>query len=190
LSLIVVSGAPGTGKSTIARELGVALRLPVLSLDPIKEALADVLGLGDEDWSNRVGDAAAEVVFRLAADFPDAVAEGWWRGARRDRAVTEFAGALEVFCRSDPDLAAARSLARREGGRHRIHRDMINPAGVGSAAYIASLAGEVTPLRLGGPLIEADTGRPDAAAAAVAAVRVALGRLRCQGAYPSRPPGS
>jgi hypothetical protein len=80
LTLIVVSGAPGTGKSTIARKLGAALRLPVLSLDPIKEALADVLGLGDEDWLNRAGDAAAEVVFRLAADFPGAVAEGWWRG--------------------------------------------------------------------------------------------------------------
>jgi hypothetical protein len=64
--LIVVSGAPGTGKSTIAAALGVALRFPVLSLDPIKEALADVLGLGGEDWSNQVGDAAAEVVFRLA----------------------------------------------------------------------------------------------------------------------------
>jgi hypothetical protein len=177
LTLIVVSGAPGTGKSTIARELGAALGLPVLSLDPIKEALADVLGLGDEDWSNRVGDAAAEVVFRLAADFPDAVAEGWWRGARRDRVVAEFAGAVEVFCRSDPDLAAARSLARREGGRHRIHRDMINPAGAGSAAHIASLAGTVTPLRLGGPLIEVDTGRPGASAAAVAAVEAAIRRL-------------
>jgi hypothetical protein len=47
----------------------------VLSLDPIKEALADVLGPGGEDWSNQVGDAAAEVVFRLAAAFPDAVAK-------------------------------------------------------------------------------------------------------------------
>jgi len=175
LTLIVVSGAPGTGKSTIARELGAALRLPVLSLDPIKEALADVLGLGDEDWSNRVGDAAAEVVFRLAADFPDAVAEGWWRGLRRDRAVAEFAGAVEVFCRVDPDVAAARSAARRESGRHPIHRDMINPAGVGSADHIASLAATVTPLRLGGPLVEVDTGRPGAGAAAVAAVRTALG---------------
>lgn len=172
----MVSGAPDTGKSTIARELGVGLRLPVLSLDPIKEALADVLGLGDEDWSNRVGDAAAEVVFRLAADFPDAVAEGWWRGVRRDRALAEFAGAVEVFCRADPDLAASRSLARREAGRHRIHRDMINPGGVGSAAHIASLAATVTPLELGGPLIEADTGRQGAGAAAVAAVRTALGR--------------
>jgi predicted kinase len=177
LTLIVVSGAPGTGKSTIARELGVALRLPVLSLDPIKEALADVLGLGDEDWSNRVGDAAAEVVFRLAAQFPDAVAEGWWRGPRRDRAVAEFAGAVEVFCRVDPDVAAARSAARRDSGRHGIHRDMINPAGVGSAAHIASLAATVTPLRLGGPLIEVDTGQPGAGAAAVSAVRSALGRL-------------
>ena len=72
----MISGAPGTGKSTVARAVGSALRFGVLSLDPIKEALADVLGLGDEDWSNRVGDAAAEVVFRLAAQFPE-------RGRRR-----------------------------------------------------------------------------------------------------------
>jgi len=175
LTLIVVSGAPGTGKSTIAAGLGAALRFPVLSLDPIKEALADVLGLGDEDWSNRVGDAAAEVVFRLAADFPDAVAEGWWRRARRDRAIAEFTGAVEVFCHSDPSLAAARSVARREAGRHPIHRDVINPAGIGAAAHIASLAATVTPLGLGGPLIEVDTGRPGADSAAVAAVKAALG---------------
>jgi predicted kinase len=175
LTLIVVSGAPGTGKSTIARGLGAGLRLPVLSLDPIKEALADVLGLGDEDWSNRVGDAAAEVVFRLAADFPGAVAEGWWRGARRDRAVAVFAGAVEVFCHCDPSLAASRVAARIGAGRHPIHRDVINPAGAGAAAYIASLAATVLPLGLGGPLIEADTGQPDAGAGALAAVRAALG---------------
>jgi predicted ABC-type ATPase len=39
LTLIVVSGAPGTGKSTVAAALGAALRFPVLSLDPVKEAL-------------------------------------------------------------------------------------------------------------------------------------------------------
>jgi predicted kinase len=175
LTLIVVSGAPGTGKSTIAGAVGDGLRFGVLSLDPIKEALADVLGLGDEDWSNRVGDAAAEVVFRLAAQFPDAVAEGWWRGPRRDRAVAEFAGAAEVFCHCDPALAASRVAARLGAGRHPIHRDVINPAGVGSAAHIAELAATVTPLRLGGPLVEVDTGRPEASAEAVAAVRAAIG---------------
>jgi len=172
LTLIVVSGAPGTGKSTIAGALGAALRFPVLTLDPVKEALADVLGLGDEDWSNRLGDAAAEVVFRLASAFPDAVAEGWWRGARRDRARAEFADATEVFCHCDPPLAADRAAARIGHGRHPIHRDVINPA---MADLVGLLAASVTPLRLGAALVEVDTGTPGAGARAVAAIRAVLG---------------
>ena len=93
MTVIVVSGAPGTGKSTVAAAVAADRRWPLLSLDTIKEALADVLGLADQDWSNRVGDAAAEVVFRLSAQFPDVVAEGWWRGPRRERALREFAEA-------------------------------------------------------------------------------------------------
>lgn len=167
-----MSGAPGTGKSTIAAALGTALRFGVLSLDPVKEALADVLGLGGEDWSNQVGDAAAEVVFRLAAAFPDAVAEGWWRGERRDRARVEFAGATEVFCHCDPELAAARSAARIGHGRHRIHRDVINPA-MGSDR-VRYLAETVPPLELGAGLVRVDTGRPDAGERAVQEVRALL----------------
>ena len=167
----MVSGAPGTGKSTIAGALGTALRFPVLSLDPVKEALADVLGLGGEDWSNRVGDAAAEVVFRLASAFPDAVAEGWWRGARRERALAEFAGAVEVFCHCDPQLASDRAGARIGHGRHPIHRDVINPA---MASRVALLATSVTPLGLGAALVEADTGLSGAAGRAVAAVLAAI----------------
>jgi len=171
LTLIVVSGAPGTGKSTIAVALGAALRFPVLSLDPVKEALADVLGLGGEDWSDRLGEAAAEVVFRLAAAFPDAIAEGWWRRARRDRALAEFAGATEVFCRCDPRLASDRAMSRIGHGRHPVHRDVINPV---IAERVGALAATVTPLRLGAALIEVDTGPPGAGDLAVAAVRAAL----------------
>lgn len=168
----MVSGAPGTGKSTVATAIGAALRFPVLSLDPVKEALADVLGLGGEDWSNQVGDAAAEVVFRLASAFPDAVAEGWWRGARRDRALAEFAGAIEVFCHCDPRLAGDRAAARIGHGRHPIHRDVINPAMTDRVTYLAA---SVTPLRLGAALIEVDTGSPEAGDRAVSAVRAAIG---------------
>src|ERR1700753_2273802 len=82
MTLIVVSGAPGTGKSTVAGVLATEFGLPLLSLDEIKEALADVLGTGGEDWSNQVGDAAAEIVFRLWASFPGAVARGWWGRGR------------------------------------------------------------------------------------------------------------
>jgi predicted kinase len=150
---VVVSGAPGTGKSTLASALAERPQLPLLSLDHIKEALADVLGLGDELWSNRIGDAAAEVV-RLAISFPGAVAEGWWRRERRARAVQEFHGCTEVFCRCDLALVQQRATARHRGARHPIHRDVINPTLIGG---LAAAAGGVQPLRLGGALIEVDT---------------------------------
>jgi predicted kinase len=173
MTLIVVSGSPGTGKSTIAAALAADLRWPLLPLDPMKETLADVLGLGDEEWSNQLGDAAAEIIFRLSAEFPDVIAEGWWRGERRKRALAEFAGAVEVFCRCEPDLAGRRMRDRLGVTRHPIHRDVMNPAMLERAAMLAAT---VTPLRLGAALIEADTGRDGAPARAVAAVREALGR--------------
>jgi predicted kinase len=172
MTLIVVSGAPGTGKSTVAAALAADLRWPLLALDPLKEALADVLGLGGEDWSDRVGDAAAEVVFRLAAAFPNAVAEGWWRGARRERAQREFAGAIEVFCRCDPETAVRRMRDRHGSGRHPIHRDVINPSILDRAQ---ALAATVVPLGLGTSLVEINTEQPGSADRAIASARTALG---------------
>jgi predicted kinase len=176
-NLVVVSGAPAAGKSTVAAALGSALGWPVLSLDTIKEALADVLGVADKEWSNQLGDAAAEVVFRLSAQFPDAVAEGWWRRDRRDRALVEFAGATEVFCYCDPRTAADRAVSRLTRGRHPIHRDMISSAGLGEVT--AELAASVVPLELGAALVRVNTDRDGAAADAVAEVAGIVGvRLR------------
>ena len=100
-----------------------------------------------------MGDAAAEVIFQLAGSFPGAIAEGWWRRERRVRAIREFQGCIEVFCRCEPDLAQQRATARLHE-RHPIHRDVINPTQVDG---LAAIAGEVQPLRLGGELIEVDT---------------------------------
>lgn len=169
---VVVSGAPGTGKSTLAAALADSLQLPLLSLDHIKEALADVLGLGDELWSNRVGDAAAELVFRLAKSFPGVVAEGWWRRDRRVRALEEFQGCIELFCRCDPAVAQQRATARLGQQRHPIHRDVMNPTILDA---LAAAATEVEPLGLGGELIEVDTTYTYDLDDLVARVTVALG---------------
>jgi predicted kinase len=171
--LVVVTGAPGTGKTTVAAALAAGLGWPLLALDTVKETLADALGLGDEDWSNRVGDAAAAVVFRLARATPHAVVEGWWRRERRDLALAEFTGrtAVEVFCHCAPQLVESRARERLATSRHPIHRDVINPAlmtGVGESSAT------VTPLGLSPALVRVDTGLPDATTAALVAVRAAL----------------
>ena len=170
-AIVVVSGAPATGKSTVAAALADGLELPLLSLDVVKEALADVLGLGDEGWSDRLGDAAAEVVFRLARSFPGAVAEGWWRRDRRLRAEQEFAGCAQVFCSCRPALAVERARARLHDARHPIHRDVSNPALLDELAAIVE---DVRPLELDGPVFEVDTGAPVDAADLVDRVRAVL----------------
>jgi predicted kinase len=170
---VFVSGAPGTGKTTVAAELARQLQVPMLSLDVIKEALGDSLGLGDQRWSDHVGDAAAEALFRLAASFPSVVAEGWWRRERRERAMREFAGWVEVFCRCDPEVAAQRMRARAADARHPIHRDVINPAILDG---VADVVASTTALRVtGGSLVEVDTTAHRNESEAVAAIRAALG---------------
>ncbi|CAN5575727.1 hypothetical protein BH20ACT2_BH20ACT2_20440 [soil metagenome] len=143
----------------------------MLSLDVIKEALGDSLGSGDEAWSNRVGDAAAEVVFGLAASLPAAIAEGWWRRERRDRAIREFAGWVEVFCHCEPAAAEERMRVRAADARHPIHRDAVNPGVLDEGAAMAASA---TPLHVGARLIELNTTEGLDEAAAVAAVRAAI----------------
>lgn len=46
--LVVVSGPPASGKTTLAATLAEHLRVPVLGKERFKETLYEVLGTGDE----------------------------------------------------------------------------------------------------------------------------------------------
>jgi predicted kinase len=171
---VVVSGSPGSGKSTVAAGLAEQLELPLLAHDDIKETLAGALGLGDEEWSFALGRAAVDVLFVLAGrlDGTGAVLEGWWRDDRRERLLSLGGPFVEVFCRCDPDLIVERARRRvAVGERHPIHRDAINQRVIDD---IGALAGTVKPLILGGPMFEVDTAVPVDAVALAADIRRAL----------------
>ncbi len=65
-ALIVVCGAPATGKSTLVRRLATDLRLPLLEKDIVKESLAGVVVPVDREASKRVGAASIRLVYDLA----------------------------------------------------------------------------------------------------------------------------
>ena len=111
---VVVSGPPASGKSTLAPQLAESLGLPLLAKDALKDALMRRMPVPDIEASRELGRAAVAVLLAVAADCPlGAVLES---GFFRSKAAPELAGlpgrVIEVFCRCDREVAAARFAAR------------------------------------------------------------------------------
>ncbi|MFL6075446.1 MAG: AAA family ATPase [Mycobacteriales bacterium] len=115
--IILVSGAPAAGKTTLAIGLAAALRLPLICKDDIKETLVDTLGgpAGDLTWSRRIGGAAMEVLWRLAERCPAAVIEANFRPHNEyehSRLLQLQARIIEIHCVCPTDELARRFAAR------------------------------------------------------------------------------
>src|SRR5579859_1243575 len=111
--VVLVSGAPGAGKTTLAGPLAAGLGFALLGKDRIKETLHDALGAPEADrpWSRRLGGAAMELIWALASDAPAVVLEANFRPHseyERDR-ITALGGRIvEVYCHCPIQLATAR----------------------------------------------------------------------------------
>jgi predicted kinase len=111
--MVFVSGAPGAGKTSLAVPLAAELGFALVCKDRIKETLHDALGAPRPDlaWSRRLGAAAMELLWMLAADAPLVVVEANFRPHdhyqhQRLSALAEHP--VEVYCQCDPQLAARR----------------------------------------------------------------------------------
>jgi cytidylate kinase len=158
---IVVSGLPGSGKTTVGRRLAQALGLPMLDKDDILEALFDGLGVGDAEWRNRLSRAADEVLRRLADQTAGAVLASFWRHPQ----VTGESGTptgwlsslsgkiVEVHCACSPEIAAERFSVRKRHDGH-LDRDKRSDDLLASFVELAARG----PLGLG-YLVSVDTGQ-------------------------------
>jgi predicted kinase len=149
---VVVSGNAGAGKTTLAIPLAASLGLPLISKDTIKETLADVLGLGDDAWSQKLGSASYEVLYALAATAPAAVLETAWHNQPCPPRLRDLGKPLvEIHCHCPAGVRKRRLADRAATTRHPIHREMITPSMLRGLHRVPS-----RPLRIG-PLLKVDT---------------------------------
>jgi predicted kinase len=173
--IILISGPPASGKTTIARPLADALGFALLTKDDIKESLfASMSGPpGDLAFSRRVGDAAMNVLWVLAPHCPRVVLEANFRtksAYERNHAAALLAlpgvRLVEVHCRVPLEEAARRFAERARQERH-------HPAHMLTEISIEHLAEFEEPFALS-PVIEVNTSNPVDRSALIARVRAAL----------------
>ena len=154
--VVVVSGPPGSGKSTIARPLAAELGFALIAKDRIKETLHDALGVElGLSWSRRLGGAAMELLWALAADAPAVVLEAnFWPDDQRNETRLRSLGVVpvEVHCRCPIEECMSR-YADRTSSRHPVHMDSHE-----ARTSVAAFERSARPLALG-PVIIVDTTR-------------------------------
>jgi predicted kinase len=114
--LVVVTGAPGSGKTSLATALAERLGTTLVSLDQIKEELAADAEDTPAAWLRH--DAEAELAYRLERFDGEAVVDIWIaprRDTERVRDLLErwWDDVVEVRCQVPGAVAATRYAARR-----------------------------------------------------------------------------
>jgi predicted kinase len=159
--VVVVTGPPASGKSTIARKIAEGLPAPLVAKDPVKEALFDALGTGDPSWSRKLGIAAYALLFLtleqeviagrscvLEANFDHNEASAQLSAVQLRHGFRS----LQIVCAASREALLERFVARSDS-RHPGHIDDERLEDVEESID----AGRWRALELQGELIEVDT---------------------------------
>jgi predicted kinase len=155
-ALVIVTGPPAGGKTTIAAALREALELPLLAKDTLKETLGEVLRITEREASRQLGVAVFEAMGVLARELLSArvslIVEGNFRAVSTLFDDLPPARIVQLHVSAPPDVLRDRLVAR-DTHRHPVHYDRAAADEIAARAA----AGAWTPLQLPGLLIEVDT---------------------------------
>lgn len=174
---VIVSGLPGSGKSTVAVGLAEDLRLPLLDKDAYLEALFGDAAVASPQQRELLSRRADAMLKETAQRADGGVLSSWWKHpkSKADSGtpvpwLMSLPGLLvEVHCVCSPEVAAARFLARK---RHPGHCDERHSEATLVNEFVEQA--KLGPLGVG-PLVEVDSELPADRAALAVKVRGLVG---------------
>lgn len=159
---LIVTGPPASGKTTLVRNTGRDLGIPVFEKDVIKGTLYQSLGFGDKDWSRRIGLVAINMLFAIASQMLEAKAPllieaNFYRQFDSDRTAEVLrnvnARVVQIHC-SAPTNALIERNARRRMPAERRPSHHVMP----DDEFLAGIeAGTWEPLDIPSEIIRVDT---------------------------------
>ena len=116
---IIVTGRPGSGKTTLAKKLGERLSMPVISRDEIKEGYVNTCGIKHDELPPTTNGLVTDIFFDLvnrylAGNISVVVEAAFQHNVWEPRMpkILELASTRIVLCSTDEAVAARRHLER------------------------------------------------------------------------------
>src|ERR1041385_7594983 len=162
-TIIIVTGRPAAGKSTLAKWLSQELKFPLVSKDSIREVLFDRLGWKDRKWVEELGKGSVDMMFYFAKpelavgrsiimdnSFYPPVSNSRFQDLEKEY----NAESVQIVCNSDRETLFQRFKSRANtGNRHPGHGDQE----VLEELYANLADNSPSILEIGGSIIEVDT---------------------------------
>jgi predicted kinase len=162
--LVIITGAPGTGKTTLGRRLAADFGLPFIYKDGIKELLFDRLGWKeDRQWSKTLSLATYDLMFYFLESQLQAgrslIVEANFKAPKDAGKFLALRGKhpfrpIQIYCHAERAVLLARFKQRGASPeRHPGHIDHLTQGDI-----LESLArNEYAALLIAGPLLPVDT---------------------------------